>query len=81
MMGRRVPPRSDPAHMKSRGAGGDARHLVPLCRDCHMRQHSKGIITFFAENNVSDHMELAEIYEQRWLESGQHEQIPSDLDF
>jgi hypothetical protein len=46
-----------------------------------MRQHSKGIITFFGENNVSDHMELAEIYEQRWLEGGQHEQIPSDLDF
>tara|TARA_R100000458_G_C8262071_1_gene237477 strand:+ start:263 stop:403 length:141 start_codon:yes stop_codon:yes gene_type:complete len=46
-----------------------------------MRQHSKGIITFFAENNVSDHMELAKTYEKRWLESGQHEHVPSDLDF
>lgn len=37
----------DAAHLRSRGAGGDATHLVPLCRRHHMLQHSLGIATFF----------------------------------
>jgi len=39
---------SDPAHVRSRGAGGTRRDLVPLCRACHMAQHSEGIRSFEA---------------------------------
>lgn len=35
---------SDPDHVRSRGASGkDRANVVPLCRDCHMRRHGKGI--------------------------------------
>lgn len=34
------------AHAKSRGAGGDRRHLVPLCSRAHREQHDRGIQTF-----------------------------------
>lgn len=37
---------SDPAHMVSRGAGGDDSSCVPLCRVHHIRQHVLGIRTF-----------------------------------
>jgi len=39
---------SDPAHVKSRGAGGHAwtddgrGNIIPLCRACHGLQHAKG---------------------------------------
>lgn len=39
---------SDPAHVKSRGAGGHAfldsgkGNIIPLCRRCHNLQHSRG---------------------------------------
>ncbi len=39
---------SDPAHIKSRGAGGHAwnedgtGNIIPLCRACHTEQHSSG---------------------------------------
>ena len=42
------PAPSDPAHVRSRGAGGHARlpngdgNLLPLCRICHTEQHSGG---------------------------------------
>lgn len=42
------PPPSDPAHVKSRGAGGHARldsgdgNILPLCRICHREQHAQG---------------------------------------
>lgn len=37
---------SDPAHIKSKGAGGDdtAENILPLCRIHHSEQHSKGHI-------------------------------------
>ena len=45
--GRRAP--SDPAHIRSRGAGGrDRANVVPLCRTCHSLQHAIGIKTFQA---------------------------------
>ncbi len=43
-----APAPSDPAHVKSRGAGGHARlangdgNIIPLCRLCHTKQHSQG---------------------------------------
>ena len=37
------PPPSDPAHVRSRGAGGlDRENVIPLCRACHDRQHLQG---------------------------------------
>jgi hypothetical protein len=33
------PPPSDPHHARSRGAGGTAKHLIPLCRKHHRRIH------------------------------------------
>lgn len=42
--GRRPP--SDPAHVRSRGAGGTDSDAVPLCRGCHQAQHVEGIATF-----------------------------------
>ena len=38
---------SEPAHIKSRGAGGtDAANIVPLCRHHHTEQHAMGIKSF-----------------------------------
>lgn len=34
------------AHVRSRGAGGDRRDLVPLCSRHHRQQHDVGIETF-----------------------------------
>lgn len=34
------------AHARSRGAGGDRRHLVPLCSAHHREQHTVGVRTF-----------------------------------
>ena len=69
---------SDPAHMRSRGAGGTSEHLVPLCRDCHMEQHTNGIKTFFKKHGVDDHMALAKEYHQRWL-SRLHDEATNPL--
>lgn len=50
-----APAPSDPAHVKSRGAGGHATlengagNLVPLCRLCHTKQHAQGWGAVFAE--------------------------------
>jgi len=57
----------DPAHMRSRGAGGTSDHLVPLCRECHTEQHAKGIKTFFSKRGMIDRLDLADQYHQRWL--------------
>ncbi len=43
-----APAPSDPAHVKSRGAGGHAwlenghGNIIPLCRLCHNAQHASG---------------------------------------
>ena len=56
------PAPSDPAHVRSRGAGYHARlangdgNIIPLCRACHMRQHSQGWSALFAEGR--EHAEL-----------------------
>lgn len=34
------------AHVRSRGAGGTRRDLVPLCAGHHEQQHRWGIVTF-----------------------------------
>lgn len=39
---------TDPAHIKSRGSGGDDswENVIPLCRSCHRLQHAVGICRF-----------------------------------
>lgn len=50
-----APAPSDPAHVKSRGAGGHARldngdgNIIPLCRPCHTKQHAQGWGSIFAD--------------------------------
>jgi len=56
---------SDPHHVKSRGAGGKARDLVPLCWNCHLRLHNMGRLSFELENSV-DLGAIAKELEQRW---------------
>lgn len=43
---------SDPAHIKSRGAGGDdiPDNLIALCRQHHSEQHQRGWVRFAEEN-------------------------------
>lgn len=53
------------AHVKSRGAGGTSKHLIPLCRLHHDYQHRIGIKSFAAEFHVDLHA-LAEKYEDMW---------------
>ena len=72
---------SDPAHMRSRGAGGTSKHLVPLCRMCHIDQHTRGIKTFFADYGYADPLELAEHYEQLWLDVDGWVEDEGDLAF
>lgn len=43
-----------------------------------MRQHSKGIKTFFREYGVDDHMALAKEYHERWL-GRLHDHAPDPL--
>lgn len=40
------------AHVKSRGAGGTRRDLVPLCSRHHEQQHTRGIKTFAEEHGL-----------------------------
>ena len=48
------PAPSDPAHIRSRGAGGkDRANVVPLCRECHQLQHQVGILTFAERKGIN----------------------------
>lgn len=56
---------SDPAHVKSRGAGGTAADIVPLCRAHHMEQHAIGVTTF-GRRHALDLRAEAEGLEAKW---------------
>lgn len=56
---------SHPHHVKSRGAGGTAEHLVPLCHEHHRELHAIGARTFQTKHNV-DLVREAEHYDERW---------------
>lgn len=43
----------DPAHVKSRGAGGTYRDIIPLCHRHHQEQHTIGILTFARKYNTT----------------------------
>ena len=53
------------AHVRSRGAGGKADVLVPLCVQHHTEQHTVGIRTFESRHNVDLTLEALD-YESRW---------------
>lgn len=57
-------PKIDAAHVKSRGAGGDRRSLVPLCRFHHDQQHLVGIVTFQHMHGLNLYAEAERIAEQ-----------------
>lgn len=60
-------PPSDPHHHPTRAAGGTAKDMIPLCRDCHNFAHSRGPETFervFALNLK----QVAKQYEAEWSE-------------
>jgi RNase P subunit RPR2 len=43
---------SENAHVRSRGAGGTWRDVVPLCKDHHREQHA-GAVTFQARHQIN----------------------------
>jgi len=50
----------DPAHIKTRGSGGDddETNVIPLCRECHTEQGKIGIATFVMKHStVEEHLE------------------------
>jgi hypothetical protein len=60
---------TEAAHARSRGAGGKADALIPLCSYCHACQHNLGVRTF--ENRTGlDLMFVAAKVEMDWMESG-----------
>lgn len=56
---------SECAHVRSRGAGGKAADILPLCRTCHSEQHQVGRETFEATRGVNL-AQIARDTEQRW---------------
>lgn len=44
--------RIEAAHARSRGAGGDRHHLVPLCTGHHREQHDHGVQTFARKHGL-----------------------------
>jgi len=45
--------RIDPAHVRSRGAGGqDEGNVIPLCRRHHDEQHRRGVLTWQLDRRV-----------------------------
>jgi hypothetical protein len=55
---------SEAAHVRSRGAGGTAADLVPLCRRHHAEQHAVGVDTFQARHNL----DLRAIADDLWAD-------------
>ncbi|RUP35810.1 MAG: hypothetical protein EKK60_16890 [Gordonia sp. (in: high G+C Gram-positive bacteria)] len=49
------------AHVRSRGAGGTRRDLVPLCELHHREQHQRGIRTFEAAHGLDLSGEAARV--------------------
>ena len=56
--------RIEAAHVRSRGAGGNRRHLIPLCLAHHREQHDHGIKTFADKYSLDLHAEAERIAAQ-----------------
>lgn len=68
---------SEPAHVRSRGAGGKDRDVANLCSKHHRLQHSMGIKSFEAKFNLSLEVvagyleEMVKVHEcTSWLRDG-----------
>lgn len=59
-----APPPSDPAHVRSRGAGGKDADTVPLCRSCHDEQHRVGIASFSEWHGIDLAAHAAQLAEE-----------------
>ncbi len=59
-------------HVKTRGAGGTADDMVPLCRTCHQIWHSRGRAWFENEFDI-DAGVLAQRYTRWWREHQKQE--------
>ena len=59
--------RCDPAHVKSRGSGGNLGlgNVVPLCRIHHTKQHGMGTKVFEREFGINLKEKAKEV-EERW---------------
>ena len=62
-------------HVRSRGAGGTADDLVPMCRNHHLEQHAIGVRTFAARHNLDLGAE-AERHEALWIAYGESGDMP-----
>lgn len=45
--------KTEPHHLKTVRAGGTDEWTVPMLHECHMRAHSRGRITFWAEVGIN----------------------------
>jgi hypothetical protein len=63
--GNRCVGKLEAAHIRSRGAGGDATDLVPLCHKHHSQSHTIGIQTFERRYQI-DLTACAATYEYLW---------------
>ena len=52
---------SENAHVRSRGAGGGAADIVPLCMAHHREQHDVGIATFQERHSIDLAAEAARV--------------------
>ena len=52
---------SENAHVKSKGAGGTYKDIVPLCHRHHREQHQIGIATFSQKYDVNLATEAARV--------------------
>lgn len=51
------------AHVRSRGAGGDYRDIVPLCPSHHAEQHQMGIHSFCRKHGTTKESLLEEAHQ------------------
>ena len=51
------------SHVKSRGAGGKAKDLVPMCPDHHSEMHTLGIRTFESNYSIDLATEAARLWQ------------------
>lgn len=69
------PSPSEPAHVRSRGAGGHSHldngdgNIIPFCRDCHQLQHDKGWSAVFKKGQEAG-FELARWYGRDFEKQG-----------
>jgi len=63
-----APPPSVNMHVRSRGAGGKARHIIPACSVCHGLAHSAGHKTLYAERGVTEQgmLDAAAALDRAW---------------